>query len=119
MAFSVLWQSRFSCGAAAWLLLRLGEPGRSAKSDYCKKGLHWHSKISIAVRGKMFPFRRISVWARCITIHTHDDPGVIHMEFDGAVRQDNTRLQKFLRHGTSNCPRRVFWMSAAGRLRCA
>mgnify|MGYP001582295965 FL=1 len=81
----------------SWLSLRLGEQGSSGENPIlAKKGLHWHSKISIAVRGQNVPVpANIGLGAVHNPIHTHDDPGVIHMEFDGAVRQNDTRLQKF------------------------
>lgn len=73
-----------------------GQDEGSENPIIAKKGLHWHSKISIAVRGQNVPVpANIGLGAVHNPIHTHDDPGVIHMEFDGAVRQDNTRLQKF------------------------
>ncbi len=82
----------------SWLSGRLTqEDGGGENPIIAKKGLHWHTKLSLTVRGEnvVVP-ANIGLGAVHNPIHTHDEePDVIHMEFGGVVRQDDLRLKKF------------------------
>lgn len=84
----------------SWLSGRLAGQDRGSENPIiAKKGLHWHSKLAISIRGENIVIPpNIGLGAVHNPIHTHDeDPDVIHMEFDGIVRQDNLRLKEFFK----------------------
>lgn len=59
-------------------------------------GIHWHPELSIYIRGdKQAIPANIGIGVTHNPMHTHDDTGVIHMEFSGLVKKDDTRLGKF------------------------
>lgn len=64
-------------------------------------GLHWHSALAIYVKGEQIEIpANIGLGAVHNPIHTHveDAPdGVIHLEFGGFVRKDNTKLGEFFK----------------------
>ncbi len=65
-----------------------------------RSGLHWHTKLSIKIDGKKQEIpANIGIGAVHQKIHTHDDnkEGVIHMEMNGLVTKDDTRLGNFFR----------------------
>ncbi len=63
-------------------------------------GIHWHAKLQIFVKGQRVDLEedigRKGGLEEPIHTHTEDyQDGVIHMEYSGVVRQEDTRLGKF------------------------
>ncbi len=60
------------------------------------RGLHWHSHLSITVKGEDVPIPAgIGLGAAEMPIHTHDGTGTIHMEFPGVVHTGDLTLGQF------------------------
>lgn len=64
-----------------------------------RQGLHWHPKLSIYIKGEKKELEDgIGIGAVHLPIHTHTEDykeGVIHMEMQGVVTKEDTKLQKF------------------------
>lgn len=61
-----------------------------------RNGLHWHPEISISILGRKQEIpANIGIGVVEKPIHTHDNMGVIHLEFSGLVKKDDLRLGKF------------------------
>lgn len=62
-------------------------------------GLHWHPKLTIYIKGQKQDIpANIGIGAVHQKIHTHDEDakdGVVHMEMQGVVTKDDTKLGKF------------------------
>lgn len=74
------------------------------------KGLHWHPHLEIYIQGKKLEIpANIGVGPqyaakptydpgmRMTAVHTHTSDGVIHFEFGGVVRKEDTELSNFFR----------------------
>lgn len=62
-----------------------------------RRGLHWHPELAIFVNGERQEIpANIGIGVTHNPLHTHDASGVIHLEFQGAVRRDDVKLGKFL-----------------------
>lgn len=74
------------------------------------RGLHWHPQLTIYVNGeKRDILANIGIGSqyasmptfdssmRMTAMHTHEDMPIIHLEFSGAVRRDDTKLGNFFR----------------------
>lgn len=73
-----------------------------------RSGIHWHSKLTITVKGQKQEIPAdIGIGATHRPIHTHDSTGVIHLEMQGLVRKDDTKLSQFFKiwgkEFNSNC----------------
>ncbi len=66
-----------------------------------KNGLHWHPKLSIYIKGEKQELTdAIGLGAVHQPLHTHAEDykdGVIHMEMQGMITKDDTRLGNFFR----------------------
>ncbi|MBI2049447.1 hypothetical protein HYT32_00830 [Candidatus Roizmanbacteria bacterium] len=66
-----------------------------------RNGLHWHPKLTITIDGKKQEIpANIGIGAVHQKIHTHDQDakdGVIHMEIQGVVAKEDTKLSNFFR----------------------
>lgn len=64
-------------------------------------GLHWHPKLEIYIKGQKQEIpANIGIGAVHQKIHTHDEDtkdGVVHMEMQGVVTKDDTKLGNFFR----------------------
>ena len=64
-------------------------------------GLHWHPKLTIYIKGQKQEIpANIGIGATHQKIHTHDEDakdGVVHMEMQGVVTKDDTKLGNFFR----------------------
>lgn len=62
-------------------------------------GLHWHSNVEIFVKGEKVEIpANIGLSDGHNPIHTHSEDapqGVIHMEFEGLVKKEDTKLGNF------------------------
>lgn len=66
-----------------------------------QNGLHWHPKLAIYIKGqKQDISENIGIGAVHQKIHTHDEDakdGIVHMEMQGVVTKDDTKLGNFFR----------------------
>ncbi len=64
-----------------------------------RNGLHWHPKVTVTIKGEKQEIpANIGLGAVHGKIHTHDQDnkeGVVHMEMQGVVTKDDTKLGKF------------------------
>ncbi len=64
-----------------------------------KKGVHWHPKLAIYVKGEKQELEDgIGLGAKHESIHTHTEDykeGVVHIEKQGVVTKDDIKLGKF------------------------
>ena len=60
-------------------------------------GVHYHPRLSIKVNGEPITIpNNVGIGAVHNPIHTHEEgDGTLHLEFEGTVRKEDTRLQKF------------------------
>ena len=73
-----------------------------------RNGIHWHSKLSIIIKAKKEGIpANVGLGAIHLPLHTHENDDIIHMEFNGIVRENDIRLKKFFkiwgREFNSNC----------------
>lgn len=61
-----------------------------------RQGIHWHAELSISILGQKqeIPTNIGIGFGGHKPIHTHEADGVIHMEFSGLVKKDDTRLAR-------------------------
>ena len=66
-----------------------------------RNGLHWHPKLAVYIKGEKQEFSdSIGLGAVHQKMHTHAEDykdGVVHMEIEGLVTKDQTRLGNFFR----------------------
>lgn len=66
-----------------------------------RNGMHWHPKVSIYIKGEKQSFPNGIGLNGAIhnPIHTHDDANqdIVHMEFQGIVAKDDTKLENFFK----------------------
>jgi len=66
-----------------------------------RQGLHWHPRLEIYINGEKQEFTdSIGLGAVHQKMHTHREDykdGVVHMEMEGLVTKDQTRLGNFFR----------------------
>lgn len=64
-----------------------------------KTGLHWHPRLDIYIKGEKQGIPANIGIAGSIhkELHTHEKDGVIHMEMEGLVTKDETRLGNFFK----------------------
>lgn len=71
-----------------------------------KNGLHWHPELTIYIKGEKqeIPANIGISGAVHNPIHTHDDSnqGIIHMEFQGLVKKQDTTLVQFFKNWGKN-----------------
>lgn len=71
-------------------------------------GIHWHPELTITVKGQKQEIpANLGLGAIHQPIHTHDSTGVLHLEIQGLVRKDDTKLGRFFKiwgkEFNSNC----------------
>ena len=77
-----------------WVLASKTAPEES--EIVAKEGIHWHPDLTIEILGKKETIPvNIGLGFSENPIHTHDDSGVIHLEFSGLVKKDDIRLSRF------------------------
>jgi len=66
-----------------------------------QSGLHWHPKLSIYIKEEKQPFTNGIGLNGAVhnPIHTHDDADkdIVHMEFQGVVTKEDTKLANFFK----------------------
>lgn len=82
-----------------FLLTKSENPNVPEDQIVVRAGLHWHPKVTVTIKGeKQEVPANLGLGAVHSKIHTHDQDnkeGVIHMEMQGIVTKDNTRLAGF------------------------
>lgn len=62
------------------------------------RGIHWHPQVHIFIDDEELTIpENIGLEYGHEPIHTHDDAneGIVHLEFEGGVKQDDVRLKEF------------------------
>lgn len=73
-----------------------------------RRGIHWHPELAITIKGQKQEIpANLGLGAIHQPIHTHDSTGVLHLEIQGLVRRDDTKLGRFFKiwgkEFNSNC----------------
>ncbi|MFT5037170.1 MAG: hypothetical protein ACI9VM_000747 [Candidatus Azotimanducaceae bacterium] len=82
------------------------QSGENDASVIAANGVHWHPKLEITILGEEFPIpANIGLIGGHNPMHTHapedangigaPSDGIIHLEYEGVVREDDTRLSRF------------------------
>lgn len=84
----------------AWARLSVGNVSQTAASSDSEvisaDGIHWHPKLSISVRGEPAEIpANVGLIGGHSPMHTHETDGIIHLEFNSVVREDDIRLGRF------------------------
>ena len=83
-----------SMGAFAWY--SASRPPIPKEEIISRRGLHWHSELTVYVKGEKQQIpANIGIGVVHNPIHTHDASGIIHLEYQGVVRQNDVRLGRF------------------------
>lgn len=63
-----------------------------------KNGIHWHPELIIYVNGvpQEIP-ENIGLGSIHMPVHTHDDLPIIHLEFNGLVKEEDIMLAEFFK----------------------
>ncbi len=86
-------------GGFIWLIS--SQPKTPDSEIVSRSGLHWHPELSIYVKGEKLEIpENIGLNAVHKPIHTHDDidQGIVHMEFQGLTRKQDTILGQFFKN---------------------
>lgn len=63
-----------------------------------RNGLHWHPELSVYVKGEKQEIPKdLGIGAVHKPMHTHDTSGTIHMEMNGLVTKEETKLGNFFK----------------------
>ena len=87
----------------SFLLTNNSSSSTSVPNDQivAQNGLHWHPKLTVYIKGEKQEFTdSIGLGAVHQKMHTHAEDykdGVVHMEMQGVVTKDETRLGNFFR----------------------
>ncbi|MBI4991973.1 MAG: hypothetical protein HZB99_02035 [Candidatus Harrisonbacteria bacterium] len=81
---------------AVWFVISL--PSLPEDQIISRQGMHWHSELKIFINGEEHQIPEgIGLSAVHNPIHTHDDSGVLHLEFTGLVAKNDIKLDKFFK----------------------
>lgn len=77
-----------------WLIAKI--PKQASSAIISTRGIHWHPYLSIRIHGEEITIpANIGLAGRHNPMHTHETDGIIHLEYSGAVSEDNIRLKNF------------------------
>lgn len=63
-----------------------------------RRGIHWHPELSIVIKGQKQEIpANLGLGAVMKPVHTHDSSGVLHLEIQGLVRTEDTKLGRFFK----------------------
>ena len=84
-------------GSAGWLTWYIANQPKTPESEIIsQKGIHWHPELIILIKGQKQEIpANIGIGIVHKPMHTHDDMGVIHLEFSGLVKREDVRLGNF------------------------
>lgn len=81
-------------GGIVWMSSK--SPAPAEDDIISRSGIHWHPELSIYIKGeKQVIPANIGLGVVHNPVHTHDDTGIIHLEFSALVKKDDVRLGKF------------------------
>lgn len=61
-----------------------------------EQGIHWHPELRVFVKGEEIVIpENVGLGSVHNPVHTHEDLPVIHLEFSGVVRENDTQLGRF------------------------
>lgn len=85
-------------GGGIWLSQQI--PANTLQANMiAEDGIHWHANLSIMIKGEKQEIpANIGLGAVHNPIHTHETDGVIHLEFNGKVREQDTKLGVLFRN---------------------
>ena len=67
-------------------------------SIIARSGIHWHPELEIFVNEEKIEIpENVGLIGAHSPIHTHEDLPIIHLEFDGLVREDDIKLGNFFK----------------------
>ncbi len=96
-----------SIGSLVWYIANA--PKIPEDDILSQKGIHWHPQLDITIKGEKqeIPANLGIGVAGHKPVHTHDSTGVLHLEMQGLVRKDDTKLGVFFKildkQFTSSC----------------
>ena len=94
--------SAFGIAIIAGLIWLVASQPKTPEGDIIsRKGFHWHPELAIYVKGEKQGLpSNIGIGAVHQPIHTHDDSnqGIVHMEFQGLARKQDTALGQFFKN---------------------
>lgn len=85
-------------GSLLWFVM--SQPKIPDAEIISRTGIHWHPTLEIYVKGEKMEFpANIGIGAAHQPVHTHEDAkeGVVHLEFQGLVRKNDTTLGRFFK----------------------
>ena len=83
-------------GALAGIIYLASDSAKSEETIIARAGIHWHPELTITIKGEKQEIPAdIGIGTVHKPIHTHDNMGVLHLEFNGAVRKEDLRLGEF------------------------
>lgn len=93
-------------GSLGWYIAK--QPKISPSEIISRSGIHWHPELSVSIKGQNQKVSaNIGIGARHQPIHTHDTSGTLHLEIQGLVTKDDTKLGRFFKiwgkQFNSNC----------------
>lgn len=85
----------------AWLAVSFvkdSEKTETKENIISRNGIHTHSELMIYIKGEKqkIPLD-IGIGITHNPLHTHDESGVIHLEFSGVVKEGDTKLGNFFK----------------------
>jgi hypothetical protein len=86
-------------GGLVWLIA--SQPKTPESDIVSRSAFHWHPELAIYVKGEKQEIpANIGIGAVHQPIHTHDDSnqGIVHMEFQGLARKQDTTLGQFFKN---------------------
>lgn len=86
-------------GGIGWFIWYVGNQPKTLESEIISRnGLHWHPELTIYIKGvKQEIPANIGIGLTHEPIHTHDNSGVLHLEFSGLVIKDDIKLSHFFK----------------------
>ncbi|MDO8572177.1 MAG: hypothetical protein Q7S11_00205 [bacterium] len=85
-------------GGIIWVYVQSGTTESASGNEVISRsGIHRHPHLNIIIKGEAVPIPAGIGLSGAVhnPIHTHDPDGVIHLEFEGRVTEQDTTLKKF------------------------
>lgn len=82
-------------GFVVWLAT-LPRVSKESPGVISTEGIHYHPHLTITIKGENIPIPKgIGLGAIESPIHIHEDDGIVHLEYQGVVKIEDTKLGKF------------------------
>jgi hypothetical protein len=97
--FKIILMAFLAIGSIGWLIWHVANLPKISESEIISRnGIHWHPELSIVVRGvKQEIPANIGFGAVEMPMHTHDNTGIIHLEFGNLVLKSDITLNNFFK----------------------